>query len=239
MFDDVEDGVRGYNKGTALALAAAPAVIAPEITLKAVKSVAKTVVKHPVDAAETVVAVKVVEELAEKGWLDDVLGWCKSIGGFLKDHPVAVGAFGSIAYGLLKTYPMWWPYVRRLCYSITAGDRIAACEFESNGRSYVFEYSLGKNKWVLLQGGRLSGDIYSFVQTGFAKKFVSRCREILEPALAKSAALKAMAGGCGDKNVGKILNGIADGADSIKANMFGLKILAETAGQYPEEMKFA
>lgn len=91
----------------------------------------------------------------------------------------------------------------------------------------------------MLQGGRLSGDIYSFAQTDFAKKFVSRCREILEPALAKTAVLKAMAGGCGDKNVGKILNVIADNADNIKANMFRLKILAENARQNSAEMKFA
>jgi len=102
--------------------------------------------------------------------IDTVCSWFKPLVDFFKDHPIYASTLGAIGYGLLKTYPIWWPYIRRLSYEIMSGKTLAKVEFESNGTSYTFEYTLNKNKWVLLDSGKLSSaeDSMSFVKTQFA-----------------------------------------------------------------------
>lgn len=197
--DDFKGGLAGYNAGCKAAAMTSAAIIGASIppvrnaALKIGKGLTKQAVKHPIAAAATAVAVKNADTVIDvaKNFKDDVentkslldklgdafdvvCGWFKPLTDYFKEHPLYASAIGAIGYGLFKTYPLWWPYVRRLGYELTSGGILAKAEFEANGSDWTFEYSASKRKWVLLNAGRIASaeDSISFSQTMFAKKFI-------------------------------------------------------------------
>lgn len=120
----------------------------------------KTATRHPVTAATAALAASNPESTAKlvkntvsdigsiggfvdslEPYLNRICGFFKPLVDFFKDHPVYASALGAIGYGLLKTYPVWSPYLRRLVYEATSGGALAAVEFEANDKSWRFEYS--------------------------------------------------------------------------------------------------
>lgn len=247
--DDVEGGLDGWHRGEAAAAATAAAVLGR----KAIPAVAKAAARHPVAAAAVGAAVAYPEQaakLADNGvnavgsaidaakdlsnQIDQHRGLFEKIAGFFRPaveivaaHPAIASAAGAACYGLLRTWPLWWPYMRRLNYELTSGKALAACEFEANCRSWRFEYSPKKARWVLLSGGRIArqDDVVSFSQTEFAKKFIGRCREILEQAFdnAKYVAATAEVASKGDANA---IAGLLKDRAKLEATMFVGKIMA-------------
>ena len=149
------------------------------------KKTAKTVVKHPVASGATAVALSNLDIVGNAAgdakeifsafrslapYFEKICGVFKPLIDFFKSHPIYASALGAIGYGLLRTYPLWWPYMRRLGYELTSGDVLAKCIFEANGSSWTFEYGSSKNKWVLLNAGKIASpeDSISFMKTRFA-----------------------------------------------------------------------
>lgn len=205
--DDVKGGLEGYRKGQKMALAASGAAIAAAIpplrraALNLGKTVVKTAGKHPIASGAAAVALSSPSTTAKvaknaigdirslgkavdsaRPYLDKICAFFKPLADFFKEHPVYASALGAIGYGLLQTYPVWSPYIRRLAYEATSGKSLAVVEFEANDRKWRFEYSQRKNKWILLGGGKIAdpADSSSFMKTRFAKKFIDRCADNFE-----------------------------------------------------------
>jgi len=86
---------------------------------------------------------------------------------------------GAIGYGLLRTYPLWSPYFRRMWYELRSGKCLAKVIFDANDTTYTFEYTAKKRKWTLLNSGKIASveDASSFMDTKFAKKFIDKCKD--------------------------------------------------------------
>ena len=242
--DDVEGGVEGWHRGEAAAVATAAAVLGR----KAIPAVAKSAARHPVATVAAGVALthpQKAAELADKG-IDaagDVIEAAKKLAehkdlfekiadffapavNFVSEHPAVASVAGAACYGLLRTWPIWWPYMRRLNYELTSGKALAACEFEANDGRWRFEYSVKKARWTLLAKGRIApqSDAVSFSQTGFAKRFVDRCWEILENAFdnAKYVAAASEVASGDDANV---IAELLKNRSRLEATMFAGKIM--------------
>lgn len=249
--DDVKSGVEGYNKGQNMALAVSGAALASSIqsvrhaAARLEKSIMKTATRHPVTAATAALVASNPESTAKlvkntvsdigsigkfvgslEPYLNRICGFFKPLVDFFKDHPIYASALGAIGYGLLKTYPVWSPYLRRLVYEATSGGALAAVEFEANDKSWRFEYSQKKNKWVLLNAGRIAPpeDSGSFMKTDFAGKFIRKCAENFECLFKNKDVVVAQAALAG--NVSEIRK-ILRQEKRIRANMFTGKMILE------------
>lgn len=242
--DDVGGGVEGWHRGEAAAVATAAAVLGR----KAIPAVAKFAARHPVATVVAGAALthpQKAAELADKGvnTAEDAIDAAKKLAehkdlfekiadffapavNFVSEHPAVASVAGAACYGLLRTWPIWWPYMRRLNYELTSGKALAACEFEANDSRWRFEYSVKKARWVLLSGGRIApqSDAVSFSQTSFAKRFVSRCQEILENAFdnAKYVAVASEVASGDDANA---VADLLKNWDRLEATMFAGKIM--------------
>lgn len=164
--DDVKSGVEGFKNGQNMALAVSGAALASSIppvrhaAARLGKSVMKTAARHPIATPVAALAASnpkstakfvknTVSDIGSIGrsvgslepYLSRICGFFKPLVDFFKDHPVYASALGAIGYGLLKTYSVWSPYLRRLVYEATSGNALAAVEFEANDKSWRFEYS--------------------------------------------------------------------------------------------------
>ena len=246
VFNDVEAGVKGYNNGTAAAAATSAAILGRKAIPSIVKSTAKFAAKHPIAATGAAVAIshpKKTAEVIDKGteiakdvsaeiaknkdlW-KTISNFFKPVVDFAAKHPTLVTAIGATCYGLLQTYPLWWPYLRRMNYELTSGDILAACIFEANDTLYKFEYSLSKNRWVLLASGKIASqeDSITFLKTKFANRFINRCKEILNEVFDNEKYLNAtsMLAITEDKNM---INKLLANKEKIKSTMFNTKILS-------------
>lgn len=189
--NDVAGGIAGYNRGAKMAAATGAVVIGASIPIvrNAALQIGKQAIKHPVAATVATVAathpsatVDVIKHTASdvgtvakavescKPAFDTVCSWFAPLVNFFKEHPLYASVVGAIGYGLFETYPLWWPYVRRLSYELTSGKTLAKVEFDANDSSWTFEYTLNKNKWVLLNSGKIASaeDSTSFINTKFA-----------------------------------------------------------------------
>jgi hypothetical protein len=241
--DDVEGGIEGWHKGEAAAAATAAAVLGRKVIPAVAKSAARhpvaTVVAgaaltHPQKAAELADngvdaandAIDVAKKLADhKDLFEKIADFFAPAVNFVSEHPAIASAAGAACYGLLRTWPIWWPYMRRLNYELTSGKALAACEFEANDRNWRFEYSLKKARWTLLSGGRIAPqpDAVSFSQTEFAGRFIGRCREILENAFA-NAQYVAAASEVASKDDANAVAELLKNRSKLEATMFAGKI---------------
>ena len=212
------------------------------------KKVAKSAVKHPIATGATAVALSnsgTVTSIAKntigdiKGiqsflsslqpYIAKICGAFKPLVDFFKKHPIYASSLGAIGYGLLKTYPIWWPYMRRLGYELTSGDILAKCEFDANGSSWRFEYSARKNKWILLNSGKIASaeDSLTFIDTDFAERFIDQCEKNFNAAFKNKKMILAQAALAGGKKLEDRTREFLDTEQQIKANMFKKKMMFE------------
>lgn len=189
----------------------------PDATVDIVKNTAK-------DAGAIAKAIE-----ACKPAFDTVCGWFKPLVDFFKEHPLYASAAGAVGYGLLKTLPIWWPHIRRLGYELTSGKLLAKVDFEANDSSWTFEYTLRKNKWVLLNGGKIASpeDSASFMKTKFAQRFIEQCKNNFESLFAHKNVVLAQASLVGGDSLRDAFQKFIDNERSIRSNMFYGKMIFE------------
>ena len=158
-----------------------------------------------------------------------VCDWFKPLVNFFKGHPLFASTIGAIGYGLLKTYPIWWPYIRRLSYEITSGKILARVDFEANDSSYTFEYTANKNKWVLLNAGKIASidDSTTFIKTNFAKRFMEQCKKNFEALFSNKDVVLAQASLVGGEKLVDTFKKFFENEKNIRSNMFMQKIMLE------------
>jgi len=251
---DVQGGIEGYNTGTKMAAGVGAAAVAASIPVvrNAAVQIGKQAVKHPVAATVATVAathpgatVDIVKNTAKdagavasaleacKPAFDTVCGWFKPLVDFFKEHPLYASAAGAVGYGLLKTLPLWWPYIRRLGYELTSGKTLAKVDFEANDSSWSFEYTLRKNKWVLLNAGKIASpeDSTTFMKTRFAQRFIEQCKKNFESLFAHKDVILAQASLVGGSSLRDTFKKFIDSEQAIRANMFYGKMIFENGIQ--------
>ena len=258
--DDVAGGIVGYNQGTKMATAAGAAAIGASIPIvrnaaaKVAKTGVKTAVKHPVATTVGVVAAKNYDtvkdvaanagkELSALGkmidkcqpFIDKVCAFFSPLVDFFKEHPLAASALGAIGYGLLRTYPLWSPYLRRMWYELRSGKCLAKVNFEANDTSYTFEYTANKRKWTLLNSGKIASveDASSFMNTEFAKKFIAKCKDNFDTLFAHKDMILASSALENDKSMMSAFKELFDQEKDIKANLYSGKLLFERRSWKP------
>ena len=256
--DDVAGGIAGYNKGAKMATAAGAAAIgasipgvrnaAVKIAKTGVKTGVKAAVKHPVATTVGVVAAKnydTVKDVAANAgkelstivravqkcqpFIDKVCAFFQPLVDFFKKHPLAASALGAIGYGLLRTYPLWHPYLRRMWYELRSGKCLAKVNFDANDISYTFEYTANKRKWTLLNSGKIASveDASSFMNTEFAKKFIAKCKENFEVLFAHKDMILASSALENDKSMLDAFKDLFAQEADIRANLYAGKMLFE------------
>ena len=248
--DDVAGGIAGYNKGAKMATATAATAIGASIPAvrNAAAQVGKTAIKHPVASAVSGLAVANLDTTVEiaknarkdlsafgkmlnacKPAIDKVCGLFKPLVDFFKEHPIFASTIGAIGYGLLKTYPIWWPYMRRLSYEITSGKTLARVDFEANDSSYTFEYTANKNKWVLLNAGKVASieDSTTFVKTKFAQRFIKQVKKNFEALFSNKDVVLAQASLVGGEKLVDAFKKFFESEKIIRSNMFTQKMMFE------------
>lgn len=221
--------------------------------LKVAKNVSKFSVNHPIVATGaaiainnpkgTIDAVKAVADIGKNGvdelgkfekfleklqpYIDTVCRWFSPVIGFFKKSPLTASAIGAICYGLFLTRQIWFPYIRRLGYTITKGKTLARVDFEANETNYTFQYTLNKHKWALLSGGKIASpeETSSFIQTKFAKRFLNQCKENFDCLFNHKNVFLAQASLVGGQDLVDQFKDFLKDEAKFKANFYNTKLL--------------
>lgn len=141
-------------------------------------------------------------------------------------HPVTSAAVGAACYGLVVTRHMWIPYVKRMKYSRTSGQRLAAVKFESDGNDYMFEYRLKSKRWVLLDGMKLASkeDAASFAGTKFAQHFFAQCEKNFNALFANKDVVLSQVALMHDEELLSVMNDVIANEDVIRDTLMKQKM---------------
>lgn len=154
------------------ALTAGIAALNPAGAIKAAKhgaDVAKSAVELAKNGAKEVSWLQKLLKKLEPAF-DKACKFFKPVTDIVMKHPIGSIAAGAACYGIFATRSLWMPYMRRLKYGMTSGQRLAAVKFNADGDDYTFEYRLKLHRWVLFEGNVFADaeDAASFIKTKFA-----------------------------------------------------------------------